>query len=368
MKPTRRILLVQTQAENAGAQEISRLVGAGLTALGYEVHNAFFFRQSESFDEPPNAFYCSPSRPGNPVALLRFLWTLGRHVRELRPDAVLTFQHFGNVIGGGVSRLVSAAPIIANQVSSGMSMSWPVRAADIAMGSLGVFKCITLNSRDMEREYARYPASYRSRMKHVAHGFDDKSRDISKAAARQLFNLPPDVVLLGCVARLHPNKRLDAAIRLLAGELSWHLALAGQGPDEGRLRLLAEELKVSDRLHFTGEISPHRVGEFLACLDVFVFPSQAETFGLAAVEAANAGIPSVVTDLPVLREVLSFEGKPAALFVDTSDNAKLSAAVSRILTDNALTDGLRQNAKGLKSRYSVGTMVDEYAEILNQAI
>src|ERR1700682_888357 len=120
MKPTRRILLVQTQAENAGAQEISRLVGAGLTALGFEVHNAFFFRQSESFDEPPNAFYCSPSRPGNPVALLRFLWTLGRHVRELRPDAVLTFQHFGNVIGGGVSRLVSGPPIIANQVSSGV--------------------------------------------------------------------------------------------------------------------------------------------------------------------------------------------------------------------------------------------------------
>ena len=108
-------------------------------------------------------------------------------------------------------------------------MSWPVRAADIAMGSLGFFKCITLNSRDMEREYARYPARYRSRMKHVAHGFDDKSLDISKEAARQLFNLPRDAVLLGCAARLHPNKRLDAAIRLLAGEPSWHLALARAG-------------------------------------------------------------------------------------------------------------------------------------------
>jgi glycosyltransferase involved in cell wall biosynthesis len=368
MNSTRRIILVQTQAENAGAQEISRLVGAGLTALGYEVYNLFFFRKSESFDEPPNTFYCSPSRPGNPLALLRFLWQLGRHIRKIQPDAVLTFQHFGNVIGGGVSRLVSTAPVIANQVSSGMSMSWPVRAADIVMGSLGVFKYITVNSLDMQREYARYPASYRSRMKHVAHGFDDKSLDISKEAARQLFNLPLDAVLLGCAARLHPHKRLDAAIRLLAGEPSWHLALAGQGPDEGRLRLLADELKVSGRVHFIGEIPPQRMGEFLACLDVFVFPSQAETFGLAAVEAANAGIPSVVTDLPVLREVLSFEGKPAALFVDASDNAKLSAAVSRILADKTLSDQLRRNAKGLKSRYSVGTMVDEYVGILNQAI
>ena len=368
MKPPRRILLVQTQAENAGAQEISRLVGAGLTALGYEVCNLFFFRKSVSFEEPPNTFYCSPSRPGNPLAFLKFLWTLGKQIRKVRPDAVLTFQHFGNVIGGGVSRLVSPAPVIANQVSSGLSMSWPVRAADILMGSLGVFKCITLNSRDMEREYSRYPAGYRSRMKYVAHGFEDKSQDISQQAARQMFDLPRDAVLLGCAARLHPNKRLDAAIRLLAVQPSWQLALAGQGPDEKRLRLLANELNVADRVYFIGEIAPQRVGEFLACLDVFVFPTQAETFGLAAVEAANAGVPCVVTDLPVLREVLSFEGEPAALFVDAADTAKLADAVSRILEDQVLSGQLRRNARGLKTRYSVGTMVNEYVAILDQAI
>ena len=368
MKTRRRILLVQTQAENAGAQEISRLVGAGLRERGYEVHNLFFFRKSDSFDEPPNTIYCSPSRPGNPIALLKFLWTLGRQIRQLRPDAVLAFQHFGNVIAGFVSRLVSPAPVVANQVSAGMSMNRFVRNADIALGSLGFYKCITVNSRDMEREYARYPASYRSRMKHVAHGFDDKSASISKEAARQLFGLPRDCVLLGCAARLHPNKRLDAAIRLLADQPDWHLALAGQGPDEERLRRLAGELMVSDRLHFIGEIAPGRVGEFLACLDVFVFPSQAETFGLAAVEAANAGVPAVVTDLPVLREVLAFEGGPAALFVDTSDTAQFSAAVSRLLGDESLREQLRQNAKELGARFSVETMISEYVDILDEVI
>ena len=200
-------------------------------------------------------------------------------------------------------------------------MSWPVRAADIAMGSVGFFKFITLNSHQMEREYAKYPASYRSRMKYVAHGFDNKALDISKQEARRQFDLPREAILLGCTARLHPDKRLDAGIRLLAEKPSWHLALAGQGQDEARLKLLADELKVSERLHFVGELSPRRVGQFLAGLDVFVFPSKAETFGLAAVEAASAGIPCVVTDLPVLREVLSPDGKPAALFVDAADNA-----------------------------------------------
>ena len=343
-------------------------MGAGLSARGFEINNLFFFRKSETFDEPPNTLYCAPSRPGNPFVFLKFLWALARHILQAQPDAVLTFQHFGNVIGGGVSRLVSSAPIIANQVSSRLSMNWLVRTADIVMGSVGVFKVITVNSRDMEREYSRYPAGYRSRMVHVAHGFDDKSLDISQATARQLFNLPIGPVLLGSVGRLHPNKCLDAAIRLLAGEPQWHLALAGQGPDEGRLRRLADELQASDRVHLIGEISPERVGEFLASLDVFVFPSRAETFGLAAVEAANSGIPTVVRDLPVLREVLSYESKPAALFVDVSDNEKLSAAVSRILADKDLRDELRRNAKGLTSCYSVDAMVSEYVRILDETI
>src|ERR1043165_9628749 len=114
MARPQRVVLVQTQAENAGAQEVSRLLGRGLTARGYEVFNIFFFRKSDSFDEPANTFYCAPQRPGNPLALLQMLWRLARHIRTIRPDAVLTFQHFGNVLGGLVSRLTCGAPVIAN--------------------------------------------------------------------------------------------------------------------------------------------------------------------------------------------------------------------------------------------------------------
>jgi glycosyltransferase involved in cell wall biosynthesis len=134
------------------------------------------------------------------------------------------------------------------------------------------------------------------------------------------------------------------------------------------LKQLAQQLSVSSRVHFVGEIAPERIGAFLAALDVFVFPTRAETFGLAAVEAAHAGVPCVVNDLPVLREVLSYQGKPAALFVDASDHAKLSAAVSRVLEDKALGATLRQNAQGLKARYSVDTMVGEYVRILDEAV
>lgn len=331
------------------------------------VHHLFFYRKSASFDDPPNTIYCAPARPGNPLSFLRFLWTLGHQIRTLRPDAVLTYQHYGNAIGGAVSRLVSPAPVIANQVTARWTVSWWLRMIDVAMGSLGVFRYITVNSHDMEREYSHFPASYRARLRHVPHGFDQKSTTLSRDAARRLFDLPANSILLGSVARLHAGKRLDAAIRLLIDQPRWHLALAGQGPQQTGLKHLAEQLGVTSRVHFTGEIAPERIGAFLAGLDVFVFPSEAETFGLAAVEAANAGIPCVVNDLAVLREVLSHQGRPAALFVDASDHAKLAAAVTRMLDDQALRETLRQNGLGLRARYSVDTMVEEYIRILDAA-
>ncbi|NEW89184.1 glycosyltransferase family 1 protein [Rhodopseudomonas sp. WA056] len=363
-----RILLIQTQAENAGAQEISRLVGAGLAARGYDVHNLFFFRQSRGFDEPANTTYCAPRRPGNPLSFLRFLVSLGRRIRTTRPDAILTFQHYGNAIGGAIARLVSPAPVIANQVSARLTMPGWLQKLDRMMGRLGVFDTITVNSKDMLRDYSHYPASYRQRLTHVPHGFDQKHSTLTRTEARRRFALPIESVVLGTAARLHPLKQLDASIRVLPAHPTWRLALAGNGPDEARLRALAEQLGVADRVSFIGEISPEQIADFLACLDVFVFPSLAETFGLAAVEAAHAGIPVVANDLPVLREVLAYQGEPAAVFVDASDNDALGAAIAAVLDDPELRVRLQRSGEGLRTRYSVDVMVDDYVRIVEQAM
>ncbi|WP_245290751.1 glycosyltransferase family 4 protein [Rhodopseudomonas sp. AAP120] len=367
-EPRARVLLVQTQAENAGAQEISRLVGAGLAARGYDVHNLFFFRQSRSFDEPPQTVYCAPRRPGDPLSFLRFLGALHRRIRRMRPDVILTFQHYGNAIGGVVARLAGPAPVIANQVSARLTMPAWLRGIDRVLGQFGVFARITVNSHDMLRDYSRYPGGYRQRLTHVPHGFDQKRPTLSKAEARRHFGLAPDAIVLGSVARLHPLKQLDAALRVLPAHPGWTLALAGQGPDETRLRDLAAQLGVAERVRFVGEISPEQVANFLACLDVFVFPSMAETFGLAAVEAAHAGVPVVANDLPVLREVLAYQGEPAAILVDAADTPALGAAIARVLGDGALATQLRRAAEGLKTRYSVDAMVDEYVRLIEQTI
>ena len=363
-----RILIIQTQGENAGAQEISRLVGAGLAARGYDVSHLFFYRKSASFDAPPNTRYCSVDRPRGLAGVFKFPAQLLGEIRAARADAILTFQHYGNTVGGVAARLASSAPVIANQVSARTLVNPLVRAADLALGMLGAFKLVTVNSEGMLADYARYPRRYSKRLRYVPHGFDIKTSDLTRQQARAAFGLPQQVPLLGSVARLNAGKRLDAAIRTLASHPDWCLALAGQGPEETSLRQLVVEKNLGNRVYFVGEMPPERIGDFLAALDVFVFPSQAETFGLAAVEAASAGVPVVANDLPVLREVLAVDSKPAALFVDTTDDGAFSDAIARTLDDAALRADLVATGNGLRDRYSIARMVDEYERLLGELL
>ncbi len=369
-----RLLFIQTQAEMAGAQEISRLLGEGFAQeerIGepeYEIHHLFFYRKTAAFDRWANVHFCLQDSPRNPFAFLIFLWKLLRMIRRIDPDVLLTFQHYGNIFGAAAGRLAGVPVVIANHVSAPATISPPARFIDRILGLLGAYDIITVNSNETWRNYQAYPARYRKRLTHVPHGFEDKSVEIGRQEARTMFGLPQGVVLIGSVARLHPLKQLDAAIAVLARRPALHLAIAGQGPDEARLRAIAADLGVTDRLHLIGDMPPQQVGLFLASLNAFVFPTLAETFGLAAVEAAQAGVPVVANDLPVLREVLSVDGEPSALFADAADTEAFAAAIDSVFQDHGATARRVVLGRRLAARYSVSGMVDAYAGLIARAL
>jgi L-malate glycosyltransferase len=359
----KRIVLLQTQAEGAGAQEITRILGNGLDARGYDVHSVFFYRRTAAYDDHPNTFFCARERPGSIRSVLAMLVGLIRHLRDLKPDAVLCFQHYGIVIGAPAAWLSGARAVIANQTTATSLTPRAVRWLDLMFGWTGLFTRNVVNSEALEQDYRRHPAGYRARLVRIDHGFEPKTTTLSRQDARDSFGLPRDVSLLGCVARLHPAKNLAAAIKLLPGR-NWHLALAGQGTTREDLIALATSLGVIDRVHFVGEQPPSRIGAFLRSLDVFVFPSYAETFGLAGVEAAQAGIPVVANDLGVLRETLSVDGDPCALFVDVDDTDAFATAVQGVLDDPDLRAELSAQGAELSRAYSLDTMVQRYADLI----
>jgi glycosyltransferase involved in cell wall biosynthesis len=245
-------------------------------------------------------------------------------------------------------------------------MPAPVRWLETTFGMSGMYSAIVANSRIVEDEYRRHPYRYRKRLCRIDHGFEPRTSALTSSQARAALGLPPSPVLLGCAARLHRSKNLAAAIRLLPHDPRWHLALAGQGPDRDALEALARELDCADRVHFVGELCPARVGSFLRALDVFVFPSSQETFGLAAVEAAQAGVPVVANKLDVLEEVLRFGHEPCALFVPADDTGAFASEIRRLLADPTLTATLSARGRALKGRYSVDAMADGYAALIER--
>ncbi|MEO3386311.1 glycosyltransferase family 4 protein [Mesorhizobium sp. CAU 1741] len=362
-----RILFVQTQAEMAGAQEISRLLGNELASAaggGFEVHHLFLYRKTAGCDGFPNVQFVARERPRGPFDAMRFIGRLFAIIRRLRPDVVLTFQHYGNIVAAPAARLVGVPRIIANHVSAPATISGPVRFIDRLVGLAGFYDVITVNSQATRRDYQAYPSRYTRRIVHVPHGFSQRTSSLAKQDARARFGLPRDVPLMGTVARLHPLKRIDLAVATLTHLPTAHLAIAGQGPDLERLRSIAREHGVAERVHFAGEMDADAVGDFLAGLDLFVFPSEAETFGLAAVEAAQAGVPVVAQDLPVLREVLDVDGEPCAVFVDASDTPAFAKAISQVMEDACIAEHLSTLGRRLSERYSVGAMVDAYRALI----
>lgn len=358
------IALIQTQAENAGAQEVSRQLAQGVKAKGWRARQIFLYRKTDAFDREDDVFFCAPERPSSIAGVIRLLSRLFSELRRDRPDAIITFQHFGNLIAAPVARLAGVRLVIANQVSAPQTVSAAVRFADKLIGRLGAYDHVVVNSAVTEAAYAKYPAAYSRRLIRIDHGFHDKSSPVAKSAARQALSLPQGVDLLGCAARLHPLKQLDLAIRLLTLNTRQHLALAGQGPDRARLEAAARDTGVADRVHFCGELDAGKIGVFLAALDCFVFPSAAETFGLAPVEAAQAGVPVIANDLQVLRDVLAAHGEPCALFVDARDTPAFAAEVRRIFEDRALSDRLSVMGRQMKLRFPLGKMVDGYMKLV----
>lgn len=363
-----RVLLVQTQAEGAGAQEITRLLGAGMAARGVEVHTLFFYRRTDHYDHQPLTAFCEPERPRGPIGMLRFFGRLMGAIRRIDPDVVVTYQHFGNVVGAAAARLVCRAPVIANQVSTQMVTPKPIRIIDRLFGVTGVYTTVTVNSAATLADYAHHPARYRRRIVSVPHGFENKTLTISKEAARAEMGLPETATILGSTGRLHPTKHFDAAIRLLPRRPDWHFAVAGQGAERPVLEALAAELGVTDRVHFVGELSAAGVAVLLRALDVFVFPSTGETFGLSVVEAAQTGVPTVSNALPVLKEVLEADGEPAALFVDVDDTDAFEATVAAALAGGPDIERTTAAGRRLERRYSIDGMVDGTMAIIRDAL
>jgi D-inositol-3-phosphate glycosyltransferase len=171
-----------------------------------------------------------------------------------------------------------------------------------------------------------------------------------RAGARAALDLPEDRPVLLFVGRIQPLKGLDVAVRALA-ELPDRGAVlvAVGGPsgldgevEEAKVRLLAEELGVDDRIRWVAPQPHYLLSTFYRAADVVLVPSRSESFGLVALEAAACGTPVVAAAVGGLRTLVE-DGRTGFL-VEGRDPDAFAAATDELLADPALAAAMGADA------------------------
>lgn len=135
------------------------------------------------------------------------------------------------------------------------------------------------------------------------------------AALREAWKVPEEALLLGTVARFVPQKALHILLQAYAryretATTPCRLVLVGKGPLEADLKVLAEQLSISDTVIWAG--FREDIPVVMNAIDCFVLTSIHEGFGLVLLEAMAAGKPVVATVVSAIPEVVQ-HGKTGIL-------------------------------------------------------
>jgi glycosyltransferase involved in cell wall biosynthesis len=305
-----------------------------------------------------------------PVADLRSVVELVRIVRRLRPDIVHTHTTKAGALGRlAASLAVRPRPVIIHthhgQVLEGrfgplMTSCYRVierRLARVSDCQVGV-------SQTTVEDLVRLGIAPREACRVIPLALDlERFSNVTPAAGidfRESVGAGHDDVLLTCVCRLVPLKRVDFLLRVIARLRESHptvrLAVVGDGEHRPALERLTDELRLRDRVRFVGYMTD--VAPVAAATDVAVLSSDSrEGTPVALIEAAAAGVPAVATTIGGVGEVV---GPDAGILVPPGDEAAFAAAVAQLADDPALRARMGRNARShVREHFALERQLEE---------
>lgn len=172
----------------------------------------------------------------------------------------------------------------------------------------------------------------------------------------------PEERICAHISNFRPVKRVLDVVKIfekVQRVVPSKLLMVGDGPDKKAAELLVKNLGIADKVIFLGNSS--EVAELLCYTDVFLLPSETESFGLAALEAMAAESAVISTNTGGLPEVNS-HGYTGYLsdIGDIEDMAKNTLA---IIQDEAVLAQFKKNAKEHTKQFSLNSVLPIYEDI-----
>lgn len=169
-------------------------------------------------------------------------------------------------------------------------------------------------------------------------------------------------------SNFRPVKRVPETIRILQKvreEIPAKLVLVGDGPDRSECERLCRELNLCDHTKFLGK--QNGLVEILNASDLFLIPSQSESFGLAALEAMSCGLPVVSSSVGGLPELIKHN--ETGFIAEIGDIDRMSKYVIELFTNKRKYDLFsKASRKRVEEKFDKEIIIPKYENFYNKIL
>jgi glycosyltransferase involved in cell wall biosynthesis len=347
--PRRRVLQILNSPDPGGVLALSYSITRGLAPHGFAMETMFV----------------APGANLSPWTKIKGTLTVLWRVAAGGHDAIMAYQPWPSVLVGLAGLIAPRTRRIVHQTTMSAEMQAPIRWLGKLLGTIGLYPVNIVNSAETARGFAAYPVRYRRHLRLIEHGVERPVVTRSRQQTLERYGIPDAGRILLHTGRLSEEKNQETLIRALAQLPDCRLVVAGEGDRREALESLARSLGVEDRVHLLGALPHAEAVQLYGIADLFVFPSLHETFGISAVEAALLGLPMLVSDIAVLREVLTSDGQSPVAFLVPTDVEAWVRQIRAWCDQPPKSRQLGDFATRLAQRYSERRMIEAYAELLS---
>ena len=169
------------------------------------------------------------------------------------------------------------------------------------------------------------------------------------------------------ISNFRKVKRIPDVIKIfhkIQQEIPAKLMMVGDGPEKEKAEKLCQELGILDKVIFFG--NSNEIDKILSCTDLFLLPSETESFGLAALEAMAWSVPVISSNSGGLPEV-NFDGVSGYLS-DKGNVDEMAENALKILKDITILATFRKNALAVAKQFDIKNILPLYEDLYQKAI
>ncbi len=191
--------------------------------------------------------------------------------------------------------------------------------------------------------------------------------NLPEAGKHRKFYASPKEKIMVHISNFRKVKRVDDVVRvfdIVRKKIPSRLILVGDGPEKSNIEKQCRELNACNQIQFLGKITePNTI---LAIADLFILPSETESFGLAALEAMAAGSPVISTNKGGLPEINIQE--VSGMLSNVGDVEEMAKNALYILSDEKRLTKFKSNARKQAKKYAIGKILPQYEQLYAKVV